>query len=167
MPSLPPPFGPLPYRTCSHTPVSVWFTEPAGYFTRFTADCPLERAGAEFIIESFAQGMQQSAGESWPRKLMFVHDWARITRVDPQAKSVLMEWAHAIREHVASVDFVLAADASVFIRMAATVAESSLATIGMAVRSHYGKSQVEVLTSLQMRLRSGPPASMRVREAAP
>jgi hypothetical protein len=154
MPSLPAPKDPQPYCASALAPLALWFTEPLGVFTRITADYVLDRDGAQLIVDGYRRGIQQLGPLPGGVKLPWVHDWTRLTRVDPKTKAQLMAFTFEIREHVASIDFVLAPHASVFLRMAASVAESTLATVGMPVRSHFEKPASEVLASLGLRLRS-------------
>ena len=156
MVSLPAPNDPQPYRSSALAPLSLWLTEPLGIFTRITAQYTLDRHGAEFIIDSYRQAVQQLGLDCTPRKLPWVHDWSLLQRVEPTTKAQLMAFTFEIREHVASVDFVLASRASVFLRMGASVAESTLATVGLPVRSHFGENASGVLRALGLHLTAAP-----------
>lgn len=161
MTSPPAPREPPPYCASALAPVALWFTEPLGVFTCITDDYALEREGAQLIIDGYRRGIQQLGPLPAGLKLPWVHDWTRLTRVEARTKAQLMAFTFDIREHVASIDFVLAPHASVFIRMSASVAESTLATVGTPVRSHFGKAASDVLASLGLRLRSGAAPSGR------
>jgi hypothetical protein len=129
-------FSARPHRTSTPDALAVWFTQPWGMVTQFTAATTMTEAAAEFIIASYDELTRRCPDAS--RRFVFMHDWSLGSGYEPGARTRLVTWGRQIHQRVDRVVICMGKNTPALARMGLGVGAAAMAVIGMKLDVLYG-----------------------------
>ncbi len=120
--------GVAPHRVHSPSGFRLWFTEPLGLLTQVGERTDADDDVARFIIDAQAELDRQ---RPTPR-LLYLHDWRRLTSYTPGARRMMTVWGLSVRERAESIVIALAPDATA-LRVGVGFAGAALKMVGFSV----------------------------------
>lgn len=120
-----------PTMTDPETGTKVWLIDSVATMVEQTTG-PMTLGVARFLtgpVEAELQRRYIGAG----KKVVYVHDWRSCASYETEARDLLIKWGRDSLAHTRQVAIQLPADASAFLRIAATTAISALRLARMPI----------------------------------